>query len=153
MLPVGDVRDPRDEQEEQHDGVGGRDLLSHGEHDHDERSGREDDDVLARDVEPGRREDRAEGEHDAGERDRGPEDEAERDLLLVLEVQRHAEDDVVELDAGEDDREQEDRDPQPARHADERADQPLGAVDQQRRARDEDEDRRHPAAPPTGPAT
>ena len=101
----------------------------------------------------GRREDRAEGEHDAGEGDRGPEDEAERDLLLVLEVQRHAEDDVVELDAGEDDREQEDRDPQPARHADERADQPLGAVDQQRRARDEDEDRRHPAAPPTGSAT
>ena len=118
-LPIGDVRDPHDEQEDQHDGVDGGDLLSQREHEHDERRGREDDDVLARDVELGRCEDRAEGEHDAGERDRGAEDEAERDVLLVLEVQRHAEDDVVELDAGEDDREQEDRDPQPARHADE----------------------------------
>jgi hypothetical protein len=60
-LPVGDIRDPCDEQDEQHDGVRGGDFLSQGEHDHDERSGREDGDVLARDVELGRCEDRAEG--------------------------------------------------------------------------------------------
>ena len=80
-------------------------------------------------------EDRAECEHDAAERHGGADDEAERDVLVVLEVQRDAEDDVVELDAGEDDREQEDRDRQPSRDADERADQLLRAVDQQRRAR------------------
>ena len=153
VLAVGDVRDPRDEQEDQHDGVGGRDLLSQREHEHQQRSGREDDDVVAGDVDLRRCEDRAEREHDAGERHRGAEHEAERYVLFVLEVQRHAEDDVVELDAGEEDREQEDGDPQSARHADQRADQPLGAVDEQCRAGDEDEDRRHaPRFPrPCGP--
>ena len=91
----------------------------------------------------GRREDRAQREHDAAERHGGADDEAERDVLIPLQVQGDPEDDVVELDPGEDDRQQEDRDRQPPRDADERADQPLGAVDQQRRAGDEDEDRGH----------
>ena len=81
---------------------------------------------------------RGEREHDSGYRERAPEHDAERDAAEVFKVEHNSKNDVVELDAGEDNGEQKHRDSETTRRANEISDQLFGAVYQQHRPGDED---------------
>lgn len=97
-----------------------------------------------------------EREHNASERDRGAEHEVGGNAFEALQVQCETERNIVELDACGDDSEQKQGNVEPARRADEVADQLLRAVCQRRRPGNEDEDRGRRGSPsscqPGGPS-
>jgi hypothetical protein len=143
FLAVGDPADERHEQQAQDDArdhgerPGGREAV------HDDRRGHEQHEIGLRDVEFTRRDQRGQGQHDAGHGDRGPDDGAQRGLFEVVDVEHDAVGEVVELDAGEDHRDQEQRDRPAARDAHEVRDELFRAVHQYRDAQHELDDGDH----------
>ncbi len=91
-----------------------------------------------------RRDDGGQRERDSRQGECGSEHDSEGHTVQVFDVRRNPEDRVVELDAGEQDGEDEQRQVESDRGLSEKADEFLDAVDQQRRPGDEDDDGRNP---------
>src|SRR5262249_38633309 len=130
----GHIGDEQDEKQQEHHAVQPGEGPQHAEGDQHQSGGGEQRDARQQEVHQHRREDRGEGEHYPYHRNGRAEDGPEGDIAEVLDVQRDAESEVVELYSGEDDREQEYGDAQAGRRADEKDDQSLRTVDQQRRS-------------------